>query len=147
MNFENERIKMRQVFIDAWQKQQAHHILEPLERQLIDIIALHPDYQKALNDPEILHKEYSTEENPFLHMSLHLGFIEQLTTNRPQGIHGIYQNLSKKYPDEHHVQHLMMNVMAEVIWEAQQSNQLPNEFNYLNKLKKLISLELQRWIF
>lgn len=132
----DSRAQMRQPFIDAWQKRQQPLSLSPLEQQILAIIEEHTEYHSIFDDPSILEKDYRTDNNPFLHMSLHLGLIEQFTTNRPQGIQAIYQTLFKKYRNEHQVQHLMMEIMADVLYTAQQNKQLPDEQVYLERLKR-----------
>lgn len=134
---EHERRQQRHYFLNAWSKRASPESLSALERQLLDVIELHPEFHHIFNNDDILDKDYRTDDNPFLHMSLHLGLMEQLTTNRPRGIRDIYQQLYKCHQDEHHIQHLMMEVMATVIWDAQQSNTLPNEQLYIQKLKSL----------
>lgn len=132
-----DRRQMRQQFLDVWQKRQQPESLSAFEHQILDVIRTHNEYESIMDDPDVLDKDYETDGNPFLHMSLHLGITEQLTTNRPAGIRDIYQSLLKKYDDDHIVQHLLMNVMAEVIWEAQTKQQVPDDKEYLAKLKKL----------
>lgn len=132
-----ERRQMRQQFIDIWHKRQDQELLSPFEIQVLDTLYIHPEYQTLLEDPNTLDKDYTTDNNPFLHLSLHLGVIEQLSTNRPTGIREIYQSLQKRLGDDHQAQHRLMEVMAEVIWEAQQLQQVPNDKAYLTKLKKL----------
>ena len=131
------RLAMRQQFLDAWRKHQCHLALSDLECQIRDVILLHPEYQLILKEEETLDQDYRTDNNPFLHMSLHLGLTEQLTTNRPAGIREIYQQLYNSKGDEHRVQHLMMEAMAEVIYEAQQNGSLPDEQAYLERLSRL----------
>ena len=132
-----ERRQQRQYFLDAWTKRETPDSLSALEKQLLEVIKLHPEYQNILDDPDILDKDYRTDNNPFLHMSLHLGLLEQLSTNRPAGIREHYQRLYQHHQDEHQVQHLMMDVMATIMWDAQQNGKLPNEQLYLKKLKSL----------
>jgi hypothetical protein len=134
---QNEKNQMRQYFIDTWHKREQKECLTPLEKQLIDIIQQHPEYHKVLENPKSLDQDYTTDNNPFLHMSMHLGLIEQLTTNRPAGIRELYQQVYNKYGNEHQIQHLIMEIMGEVIWDAQQNQQLPDESLYLKKLRNL----------
>lgn len=135
-----ERRQMRQQFIDVWQKRQDREQLTPFETQVLDTLYIHPEYQPLLEDPDILDEDYTTDTNPFLHLSLHLGVIEQLTTNRPAGIRHIYQSLQKRLGDDHQAQHKLMEVMAEIIWEAQQMQQVPNDKAYLAKLNQLLEI-------
>jgi hypothetical protein len=134
---QDERQHMRRVFRETWQKREQKETLTPLEKQLLDVIALHPEYHSLLENPQTEEKEYRTDNNPYLHLSLHLGLIEQLSTNRPNGIRDIYQKLYEQHDDEHQAQHMVMEVMGEIMWDAQQSGKLPDEQAYLSKLQKL----------
>lgn len=132
----NERKEMRQLFLDAWEKRQNPILLSPLEQQILSVIKAHKEYESIFDDPNILDKDYRTDNNPFLHMSLHLGIIEQLTTNRPKGLRELYQKSYRQLHDEHEVQHAFMEVMAEVMFDAQKKGALPDELIYLEQLQK-----------
>ena len=68
-----------------------------------------------------------------------MGLIEQVITNRPNGINQIYQQLCQQQRDEHKAQHMMMDHLAESIWSAQKNHLPPDESNYLAQLQLLIS--------
>lgn len=134
--FSNDRDEYRKVFFDAWQKHKNAEMLEPLESQLVEIILLHPEYQKILDNEDFQTKDFESE-NPFLHISLHLGIREQITTNRPVGIKDVYLNLCKKYQDIHLAEHKMMEFLAQTLWNAEKNGKMPEEMSYLEGLKKL----------
>lgn len=131
----HDRTQMREFFSAAWQKREHPDLLSPLERQLLSIIEAHKEYECVFEDPDFLQNDYRTDNNPFLHMSLHLGVIEQLTTNRPAGIRELYQKAYRRWGNEHDAQHVFMEVMAEIIFEASQKNELPNESVYLERIR------------
>lgn len=135
---QDERQHIRRMFIDTWAKREQSESMSPLEKQLLDVIGQHPEYHGLLEGKQTEDKEYRTDNNPFLHLGLHLGLLEQLSTNRPQGIREIYQHIYNKYADVHQVQHLMMEAMGEIIWNAQQAGKLPDEQDYLSELRKLM---------
>ncbi|GAB4224445.1 MAG: DUF1841 family protein [Francisella sp.] len=140
MIFSQDRYQLRKIFIDSWEKFINKKPLTELEEQIARIIELHPEYHKDIKMDNI-DKDYSPEMgqiNPFLHISLHLAIIEQVQTNRPNGITNIYQKLLTKYHnDEHKVHHLMIDYLAEAIWKSQKYNTLPDEKEYLTKLQEL----------
>jgi cell fate (sporulation/competence/biofilm development) regulator YlbF (YheA/YmcA/DUF963 family) len=131
------RTDLRQLFLKVWESRETPAQLTPLEQQLLGVIAEHPEYHDLLEKPDSVDQDYRTDNNPFLHLSLHLGLLEQLSTNRPHGICVIYQRLFTKLQDEHQVQHLMMEKMAETLWDAQQNNKRPDERDYFKKLEAL----------
>lgn len=135
--FSTEREELRQLFFSTWKKYQEQKILEPIETQIIDIVLQHPEYHSILNDPEKYKRKDFNNGNPFLHIGLHLALREQINTNRPDGIHSIFQNLLKKH-DPLTTEHLMMDCLEKKLWEAQTNNKMPDETEYLEALKVLL---------
>ncbi|MBV9575295.1 MAG: DUF1841 family protein [Gammaproteobacteria bacterium] len=139
--YSNDREVYRQTFINAWCKYQQQILLEPFEAEIIDVILSHPDYQLLLNSlSRGQQQEYTLEENPFLHMSLHLAIREQVKTNRPFGIKDLYQTLNampEKFMNAHEVEHAMMACLGKMIWAAQQNGIMPQEAAYLAELEGL----------
>ncbi len=134
-----EREEMRHYFIDAWQKHQSGEALSNLEQHIISVIEQHPEYHELLNSPEeALQKDYGTDENPFLHLMLHLSLLELLASDNPAGILGIYEKLCKQEGDPHEAEHQMLDIMANLLWDAQEQGQMPDEQDYLEQLKGLI---------
>jgi len=142
MLFGNDRKQLRQMWIDAWMAEKQGHTLIPLHQELVNIIKLHPEYIDFIEQGEAaLEKDYLPEfgeTNPFLHMSMHQGIHEQLSSGRPKGIRKVYQLLCQKFKDPHETEHQMIECLAESIWEAQRSGTPPDEQKYLKRLKKLL---------
>ena len=139
MIFGQDRNELRQMYADAWQKHCDKSPLSPLEAQIADVIAMHPEYHGDITGDE-LNREYTPDggqTNPFLHMGLHLGIREQVATNRPAGIAAIHQALATKLGDVHAAEHEMIECLAEALWDAQSSNQPPDEAKYLERLRQL----------
>lgn len=139
--FSNDRNELRKSFFAAWEKHKNKQPMEPLEINIADIITMHPEYHKVFNDPKNIDNDYlpeSGQTNPFLHLSLHIGLREQLATDRPTGITVIFNQLVKKHQDPHKVEHLMLECLAEQIWQSQQHGNQPDEIEYLEQLKALL---------
>jgi hypothetical protein len=135
------REQMRRMYLDAWRKFSARKPLEPLEAQLAAVIAEHPEYVTWLESgDDTLSAEFTPEggqENPFLHMGLHLAIREQVATNRPPGIAAIHQKLAQRLGDAHRAEHAMLEPLAQTLWDAQRQGRMPDEQTYLERLKKL----------
>jgi len=131
------RDEMRKVFYDAWQKYKEHLLVEPLESIIIDIILWHPEYHELFDHPEKTAALEFDESNPFLHISLHLAVREQIAADSPPGIRLIYQNLCKKFHDEHFAEHQMLECLGKILWDAQQTGSLPDEQYYLEVLRRI----------
>ncbi len=139
MIFSNDRGELRRMYRTAWQKRVDGVPMSPLEAQIADVIELHPEYQDAVSSEDI-DRDYTPEDgqtNPFLHMGLHLGLREQLATDRPAGIAAIHRALCERLGNVHDAEHRMIDCLAETLWEAQSSNQPPDEKRYLEKLRRL----------
>ena len=140
--FNPTREEVRRFFCDTWKKKTEGHILDQMETLASDWMAEHPEYHALLNDPEgALAQDYTPERgetNPFLHLSMHLSISEQISINQPPGIKGIAQTLTQKVGSEHEAQHLMMECLGQVMWEAQREGEQLNPEKYLEALKKLV---------
>ncbi len=138
----NERQQSREVFFKAWRKHQLNESLEPLEKQIVQLIHMHPEYHAVLNNPE-KYQDYDfnqedAEENPFLHLGLHLTILEQVSTNRPKGITAVYRDLVLNFGDAMHAEHHMMEILANLVWEMTQKKKPADDKAYLKQLKKLL---------
>lgn len=134
----NDRNQIRQIFFSAWQKHKTQENCSALENQLVTLILEHPEYQMFFENVEGTQQEnFPTDKNPFLHLSLHLSVREQIQTNRPPGIKKIFERLRAKSHDLHQLEHQIMDILATILWEAQQKGVQPCEKKYLENLQTL----------
>ena len=140
--FSNDRNQLRKMFFHSWQKLQSGEAMEPLEQMVAQIIQQHPEYHALLDDEQAhLDKDYTPEmgeTNPFLHMSMHIAIVEQLSIDRPAGIKDLYQQLVAKHTDSHSVEHYMMECLGQMMWEAQRNQAMPDDQQYMECLRKLL---------
>lgn len=135
-----DREAMREAWRNAWRRHLERAPLEPLQAQMADLVAMHPEYHAHMTmagiaqgggaDPDAL-------VNAFLHLSLHLALREQLATNRPPGIVDIHRRLAAARGETHAAEHRMIEVLAEALWAAQRSARMPDEQQYLEALRLL----------
>lgn len=142
MLFGNDRNQIRQYFCEVWHKQVSAQPLEPLEQVIAGVINQHPEYHSLLADSETaLEQDYLPElgeTNPFLHLGMHIAIQEQLATHRPAGILEIYRLLCQRYGDSHLVEHQMMEILGQTLWEAQRQGTPPDQDHYLQRLRQLV---------
>ncbi len=138
--FNPSRDEVRAFFFDAWTKFKAQQTLTDLEKIGVGVMHIHPEYHAILDKPaQFKHQEYFPElgeTNPFLHMSLHLSILEQISINQPIGIAGIYEKLKLKHQEEHAAQHDVLECLAETIWLAQRNNAGLDAEHYLQLLQQ-----------
>jgi hypothetical protein len=139
MIFGQDRGELRRMYRDAWRRQIEGQPLSPLEAQIADVVGMHPEYHEDVSSDD-LGRDFAPEDgktNPFLHMGLHLGIREQVSTDRPAGIAAVYNALLGKTGDPHAAEHEMIECLAETLWEAQSGNGPPDEDRYLERLRRL----------
>lgn len=138
MIFGQDRNELRQMYADAWQKHVAQSPLTPLEAQIVDVVANHPEYHDAVaGNIDTDYTPDGGQTNPFLHMGLHLGIQEQIATDRPSGIRRIFEALAANTGGTHEAEHQMIDCLAETLWEAQRQNGAPDEGLYMERLRRL----------
>lgn len=136
-----DREAMRGAWRSAWQRHLQGLPLEPLQSQMVDLIAMHPEYQPLMSaaaagaDPA--DAAVGGSANSFLHLALHMALREQLATDRPAGIAALHRRLRAAARDSHAAEHRMIEVLAQVLWEAQRASRMPDERQYLEALRRL----------
>ena len=141
--FDPSRDQVRQFFFETWRKYREGAALTPLEGMALQVELAHGEYHPVLDDPErYREQEYFPEmgaTNPFLHMSLHLSILEQLSIDQPPGIAAAYQSLLQKHGEAHPAQHDLMDCLAETVWRAQRDRAAPDAAAYLACMHKKTS--------
>jgi hypothetical protein len=141
--FEPSREEVRRFFFDAWRKQGERLPLTSLEALATEVMGLHGEYHAVLDAPErYLEQDYFPEmgeTNPFLHMSLHLSILEQLSIDQPPGIAAAYARLQQRLGDAHSAQHALIDCLAETVWRAQRDRQPPDAEAYLECMRRKAS--------
>src|SRR5262245_20205864 len=129
---------LRRAYVEAWRKYRNGERLEPLQAQIAQLIAEHPEYHALLAaDAAVVAAEFLPEggvENPFLHLGLHLAIREQVSTDRPPGIRALHASLSQRLGSVHEAEHRMLEILGELLWESQRSGAMPDEMVYLERL-------------
>jgi len=139
--FGQDRNQLRQMYLDAWRKQQNNEVMQPLEVMIAEVVSLHPEYHALLEQGEdALDKDFLPEmgeANPFMHMGMHIAIREQLSTDRPTGIVLAHKKLLLRLQNAHEVEHQIMECLGQSLWEAQRNNRAPDESQYLSCVQKL----------
>lgn len=140
--FGQNRQQLRQFYHDVWSKVQSRQPLSALENMVAEVIDQHPEYHTLLSQKSHHDQEFFVENgqtNPYLHMGLHISLHEQISTDRPSGMQVLYQQLLQQTGNAHYTEHLMMDCLAESLWQTQSTGIAPSEQSYLQSLQKLIN--------
>lgn len=142
MLFGQDRDQIRRVYFQSWDKFKKQQPMEPMESIIAALIKQHPEYHEFFDNSEQNQDRDFTPEmgqtNPFLHLGMHISIQEQLSTQRPAEITGLYQSLCSKTGDPHEAEHLIMDCLGEMLWNAQKNQQAPDEKAYLECVRKLL---------
>jgi hypothetical protein len=137
------RDQLRQSYADAWRKHRARSPLTPLEALIADVLAQHPEYHPLVQDAATAlafdPPGGAAQENPFLHMGLHLAVREQISIDRPPGVRVLLESLKTRLGGIHEAEHALMESLAETLWEAQRSGRAPDENRYLELARHRLS--------
>lgn len=140
--FNPTRDEVRAFFFDTWAKFKSQQTLSALEKLSLTVMQLHPEYHAMLDNPahyqQAAYYPELGQTNPFLHMSLHLSILEQISINQPIGIASIYQQLTIQHQNEHDALHDILDCLGETIWLAQRNNTGLDSAHYLKLLKQKI---------
>jgi len=125
------------MFFEAWRKYRAGEVLAGIETLALEVILAHPEYHEMLSAPaRYRERDYTDESNPFLHMSLHLAFEEQLSIDQPPGVRQAFQALAAKCHERHEALHQALECLAETMWRAQRDGAPPDAAAYLDCLTR-----------
>jgi hypothetical protein len=138
--FAQDRMRMRETFAVAWRKRCAGSPMTPLEGQIADVVAMHPEYHGGIEDPLFMQRDFGDaggQSNPYLHMALHLSLREQRDTDRPPGVRALLRRLVRRIGDPHAAEHAAMDCLGEALWRAQSAGVAVDESAYLAGLRTL----------
>lgn len=137
--FNPSREQVRRFFCDAWKKHLERLPLVGAEVTAVDIVSRHPEYQELLSDTEgALAKEWTPEAgqmNPFLHLSLHLAIVEQVSIDQPPGIRGLFEALRARR-GVHDAEHVILECLGETLWRAQREGRPMDAQAYLEAIRR-----------
>lgn len=133
-----QRGDLRRAYFDAWRRHRAGELLTPLDSQIAQIIAEHPEYHAWFESEQNVHRDFpaGSGDNPFLHLGLHLALRDQVTTDRPPGLRSACTALAARH-GQHPAEHRLMEVLARVLWDAQRAGRPPDEQQYLDEIRRL----------
>ena len=139
LSAETGRVDLRQVWLSAWRKDRERLPMTSLEAMLADVMRLHPEYHDLLDNPDALARDWTPEggqANPFLHMGLHVALRAGVAADRPPGLRELYNGL-RRSQDLHAVDHLLMDCLAETLWEAERAGLPPDEAAFLARARRV----------
>jgi hypothetical protein len=137
------RDQLRQSYTDAWRRYTARLPMTALEALIADVLVRHPEYQAMVRDDAAAlafdPAAGGAQENPFLHMGLHLAVRDQISVDRPPGVRALLESLEARLGNAHDAEHALMESLAATLWEAQRSGRGPDEGRYMELARRRLS--------
>ena len=131
---------VRRFFCQVYAKQQAHYLIDALEVLAGEWVAEHPEYHAVLADEtNALAQQFTGENgqnNPFLHLSMHLSISEQCSIDQPRGIRQAVELLASKRSSVHEAHHEVMECLGTMLWESQRSGRPPDGQAYIDAVQR-----------
>ncbi|MDQ2069462.1 DUF1841 family protein [Natronospira bacteriovora] len=142
--FDANRDQIRQMFLRTWARARSGEALQDLERIIADVIEEHPEYHALLEQgPDSVAREWtpdSGEENPFLHMGMHITIREQIAADRPPGLREAHRTLVQRRGSVMGAEHEIMEILGRILWDAQRQGLPPDEQAYVREVRHLAGL-------
>ena len=139
--FSPSQADVRRFFCSVHAKQQAGEAMEAIELLAGQWIAEHPEYHAAFSDVDAALAQLGqpgdgTQENPFLHLSMHLSVSEQCSIDQPPGIRQAVELLAARRGDLHAAHHEVMECLGRMVWESQRSGRPPDGQAYIDQVRR-----------
>ena len=109
--------EQRAIIYDVWEKMQDGLDMDPLEKQVRNIIEMHPETHSVLSNREQFetHEFESNEPDPFAHIGFHAIVAGMINTDSPSGIRSIYDRWVTKTGSKHDVLHEIMGIVFDLL--------------------------------
>ena len=131
---------MRRFFCGAYAKSRAGQTLEAIETLAAGWIDEHPEHHAELADLEGALRSMGVvrdaQDNPFLHLSMHLSISEQCSIDQPPGIRQAVELLAAKRDSLHQAHHEVMECLGQMVWESQRSGRPPDGEAYIDQVRR-----------
>ena len=134
--FQPSQADVRRFFCGVYAKSQAGQPMEAIELLVSQWIAEHPEYHAALSDVDAalagMAAASESQDNPFLHLSMHLSISEQCSIDQPRGIRQAVELLTARRDSLHQAHHEVMDCLGRMVWESQRAGRPPDGGAYID---------------
>jgi hypothetical protein len=138
--FNPSQADVRRFFCSVYAKSQSGQAMEALEQLAAQWMAEHPEYHAAFADVDQalanMGQASETQDNPFLHLSMHLSISEQCSIDQPPGIRQAVELLTARRGDLHEAHHEVMECLGRMIWESQRAGRPPDGQAYIEHVRQ-----------
>ena len=138
--FNPSHADVRRFFCSVFAKSQSGQAMEALEQLAAQWMTEHPEYHASFADVDQaladMGQASETQDNPFLHLSMHLSISEQCSIDQPPGIRQAVELLTARRGDLHEAHHEVMECLGRMIWESQRAGRPPDGQAYIEHVRQ-----------
>lgn len=138
--FSPSQADVRRFFCAVYTKSQNGQAMEALEQLAGQWMVEHPAYHAAFADVDQalsnMGNSNEGQDNPFLHLSMHLSISEQCSIDQPPGIRQAVELLTARRGDLHQAHHEVMDCLGRMIWESQRAGRPPDGQAYIEHVRQ-----------
>jgi hypothetical protein len=138
--FSPSQADVRRFFCGVHAKRLAGAPMEAIEQLAGQWMSEHPEYDADFANLDAalqsMGTSSDTQENPFLHLSMHLSISEQCSIDQPAGIRQAVELLTARRGDLHAAHHEVMQCLGAMIWESQRSGRPPDGQAYIDSVRR-----------
>ena len=131
---------VRRYFCGVYAKARSGSPMDAMETLVSQWIDEHPEYHATLSDVDAALRDMGlanpNQENPFLHLSMHLSISEQSSIDQPPGIRQAVELLAARRDDLHAAHHEVMECLGRMIWESQRAGRPPDGEAYIAQVRQ-----------
>ncbi len=133
-------LQMREMFFSVWDKRQDGVNLSLVEQQIWYVISAYSEFHYIFANPDkyMFKDTWSDDKNPFLCMGLHLGVMEQVINDSPEGIKPLYLKLCEQMKYAVKAEIAMRKVMVRFVKKTANENKPLDSRKYLLALETLL---------
>jgi hypothetical protein len=124
---------------EVWRKVNDNEDLTEEEELLAEQMQAHPEYGEMWEKESLTDHPFdpSREENPFLHVSLHVMLERQIRSGDPPCVRQTVERLEALGEDPHEIRHAILRVLVQEIWEVM-TRQRPFDLqHYCEEVEKI----------
>jgi hypothetical protein len=138
--FNPSQADVRRFFCGVYRKHLDGLPMEAIETLAWQWIAEHAEYHPALADEASalarMGEPQTAQDNPFLHLSMHLSISEQCSIDQPAGIRQAVELLAARRGDLHAAHHEVMECLGRMLWESQRAGRPPDGAAYIEQVRQ-----------
>jgi hypothetical protein len=139
INYKQIALLNRAYMANVWQKVNNNDDLTEEEELLAEQMQAHPEYEEIWSDQSLADHLFdpTREENPFLHVSLHVMLERQIVSGEPPCVGRTVERLETLGENPHEVRHALLRVLVQETWEVMTRRRPFDVKRYCEKVEDL----------